>query len=248
MDNFLLHQFWGIFIATIRIMGVVSFMPGFSEQSVPYRLRILVAASFGWILSYTLTITLPPHFMGIVMICGIELLTGIFLGMVLKVIFSIFEIAGSIMSQLSGLSNVMVTNMDGFDQSSVLGQFFNISGVLVFFIFDLHHFVFQGIFHSYQLFPVADMNVLYAGGEFMTQTVSKGFYHSVQFAMPFIIFGTVVYFAMGVMNKLIPQIQVFFISMPLQIFVGWIVMLFSMGAILLAFPDVFIEMWEGWMK
>ena len=59
-----------------------------------------------------------------------------------------------------------------------------------------------------------------------------------QLSIPFLLVNTVLQFALGVLGKLVPQIQVFFLGMSLQILLGWFVLLVSFGAMLLFYEKL----------
>lgn len=248
MSVVLIEQFWPFILVCTRLIGFFSWMPGLSETSTPFRVRMLIA--LGISLTFYTTIDVPNYaytkaFTMLFLLS--EYITGIFLGLLLKVFLGALETAGTIMSQSIGLSNALVPNLANQEQTSILNSFFTLAGITFIFLFDLHHLIFWGIYNSYKLIPVGSLNALPDKTIVLTQSFNDAFGYALRFAMPFFIFGNLVYLGMGILNKLIPQIQVFFLSMPLQILIGLIILSLSISFILTNFLNYFSISWSNIM-
>jgi flagellar biosynthetic protein FliR len=244
-DQILLNEFWPIIIISTRMIGLFSWMPGFSDLHVPFRMRMMIAIGVAAAFSTTLVIpSYPQHASNMMLLLLSEYITGTFLGLVLKVYVSALETAGTIMSQSIGLSNALVPNLVDHDQTSILTAFFTLAGITFIFVFDLHHLILWGVRNSYDFIPIGAFNIFEDKALLMTQTVNDAFVYALKFAMPFFIFGNIVYLGLGILNKLIPQIQVFFLSLPIQILVGLIIFMLSVGFILHAFTEYFSLSWS----
>ncbi|QOL20432.1 flagellar biosynthetic protein FliR [Candidatus Bodocaedibacter vickermanii] len=243
-DQILLNEFWPIMVISARMIGLFSWMPGFGDLHIPFRMRMMIAV--GVATAFALTLKVPSYpvnsfYMSAMLIS--EYLTGTFLGFTLKLFLSALETAGTIMSQSIGLSNALVPNLVDHDQTSILTSFFTLSGVTFIFVFDLHHLILWGVYNSYELIPIGTLNILQDKALLITHTVNDAFAYALKFSMPFFIFGNIIYIGMGILNKLIPQIQVFFLSMPIQILVGLIILMFSVGFILTSFLEYVSQAW-----
>jgi len=244
-EHILLNEFWPIIIISARMIGLFSWMPGFSDLHIPFRMRMMVA--LGASMAFSTTLTPPPyptHASYMLILILSEYITGAFLGLILKIFVSALETAGTIMSQSVGLSNALVPNLIDHDQSSILTSFFTLAGVTFIFVFDLHHLVLWGVYNSYNFIPIGTFNVLQDKAFIITHTVNDAFIYAVKFSMPFFIFGNIIYLGLGILNKLIPQIQVFFLSLPIQILVGLIILMLSIGFILNSFLEYFSLSWS----
>jgi len=243
--NMLLSEFWPIMIISARMIGLFSWMPGFGDLHIPFRMRMMIAIGVATAFSTTLPIPLyPKHASYMAELLIVEYIIGTFLGFSLKIFLSALETAGTIMSQSVGLSNALVPNLLDHEQTSILTNFFTLAGITFIFVFDLHHLILWGGYNSYTLVPIGVLPLFQDNAFLMTHTVNDAFMHALTFAMPFFIFGNVVYLGMGILNKLIPQIQVFFLSFPIQILVGLIVLMFSVRFILNSFLEYFSLSWS----
>ncbi len=242
----LLKEFWPFILISARLIGLFSWMPGFSDLHIPFRMRMMVA--FGLALAFSATLhipELPKNSTHLMVVFIAEYLTGTFLGFLLKVFLSALETAGTIMSQSIGLSNALTPNLIDHEQTSVLNSFFTMSGIAFIFLLDLHHLIIWGVYNSYDLIPIGTINIFQDKSIIMARSFSDAFMYALKFAMPFFIFGNLIYLGMGILNKLIPQIQVFFLSLPIQILVGLIIMAFSVGFILSTFSEYFNNSWTA---
>lgn len=245
MSVVLIEEFWPLVIVCSRMIGFFSWMPGLSETNTPFRVRMLIA--IGISATFYMTLETPSYTQNSLFVMPFllsEYITGVFLGLLLKVFLGALETAGTIMSQSIGLSNALVPNMGSQEQTSILNSFFTLAGITFIFLFDLHHLIFWGIYNSYKLIPIGSLGLLPDKTKILTQSFSDSFGYALRFAMPFFIFGNLVYLAMGILNKLIPQIQVFFLSMPLQILVGLVILGLSMSFILNNFLNYFSLSWS----
>lgn len=104
------------------------------------------------------------------------------------------------------------------------------------FVTNLHHLMITAMVDSYQSFepgrplPVNDM------GEAITLLVAQSFKIAVQLSAPFLIFSLLFFVALGVVARLMPQMQIFFVGLPVQIAVG----VFMLSAILMVMMEVFL--------
>lgn len=240
----LLNEFWPILVISARMVGLFSWMPGFSDLHIPFRMRMMIA--IGVALAFALTLKVPSYPVNstrmFIMFLS-EYLTGVFLGFTLRIFLSALETAGTIMSQSVGLSNALVPNLVDHEQTSILTSFFTLAGTTFIFVFDLHHLIIWGVYNSYELIPIGALDILNDKAQIISHSANEAFMYALKFSMPFFIFGNLVYIGMGILNKLIPQIQVFFLSMPIQILIGLLILMLSVGFILTSFLEYFSSSW-----
>src|SRR5205814_1722465 len=78
---------------------------------------------------------------------------------------------------------------------------------------------------SYLLFKPGDIPLFGDVASILTNTVSGTFRIGVQLSAPFLVFGLLFNLGLGILSRLMPQMQVFFIGMPLSILVGFLILL-----------------------
>jgi len=199
-------------------------MPGFSEAYVFSRSRLLFALVFSAVLTGPLIDhlpTMPERIDQLVLLVFGEAVLGAFIGGTTRLMFATLHIAGSTIAVQSGLATASVFDPSQSTQGTLPGNFLTTVAMVLLFVTDGHHMLLRGIIGSYRYFeagmalPVDDMMV------FITSVVQRGFDLGVQLAAPLLLVGLLTNLAMGILNRLMPTFQVFFIALPLQLLLSF---------------------------
>jgi flagellar biosynthetic protein FliR len=102
---------------------------------------------------------------------------------------------------------------------------------------DLHHVALMAIGESYALIPPGPMPNVADAAQLAVGAMGRGFALAVKISAPFIVFGFLFNLGLGILSRLMPQMQVFFLAMPLAILLGLVVLLAVLGAMM----GVFLE-------
>ena len=159
------------------------------------------------------------------------------LGLLARLTISALQIAGSVVAQQMGLGFVTAVDPTQGQQGVIVGNFLSVLGVTLIFATDLHHLVIAALNDSYTLFRPGEIPMLGDVAELMTGTVAGAFRIGVQLAAPFLVFGLLFNLGLGVLSRLMPQMQVFFVGMPLSILVGFLILMLVVGAMMMTFLD-----------
>ena len=221
-----------------RIGTMVMLLPGLGELSVPVRVRLTVALVLTAVLlplhrsAYVLDLrTFGPM---ITMLLE-ELLIGVVLGLTARLTISALQVAGSVIAQQLGLGFVTAIDPTQGQQGLILGNFLTLLGVTLIFATDLHHLVIAGLHDSYRLFRPGEVPVVSDVASLVTNTVTGAFRVGIQLSAPFLVFGLVFNVALGVLSRLMPQMQVYFVAVPLSIMIGFLILLIVVGAMMASF-------------
>lgn len=240
LDAFLAAQVFAFLFVFARIGTALAVMPVFGEQFVSVQVRLLFALAASLLLVPVLQGRIPPvpdDVPVLVRLIAIEALAGIFLGTVARIALSALETAGMFISLQTGLAAAAIFNPALGIQGSPFGSFLGVGGLALIVVTDLHHLLLTGLVSSYDLFvpgvglPMGDLAE--TAGRVMSQSFAIGF----QMAAPFIVGGILLNVALGVMSRLVPQMQIFFVALPLQIGAGLLLMAASLGAAMLLWLD-----------
>ncbi len=206
-----------------RLGPVFMLLPGIGEAFVPPRLRLTMALMVSLLLTPVVAGVLPamPAAPGalIALIAG-ETVIGLFIGTVTRVLLSALQTAGMIIALETGLASALVTDPAGQQQGAIAGSFLFVFGVLLIFATGLYGPVFEAIVDSYAMMipgaplPLGDM------ADTIAQTVARSFAIALEISAPFVLVGLVVNLGLGLLARLLPQVQIFFVSLPLQILLG----------------------------
>jgi flagellar biosynthetic protein FliR len=221
-----------------RIGTMVMLLPGLGEMSVPVRVRLTVALVLAAVL-------LPLHqaayqidlrsFGPLIALLGQELFIGAMLGLTARLTMAGLQIAGNVIAQQLGLGFVTAVDPTQGQQSVIVGNFLTILGVTLIFATDLHHLVIAALDDSYKLFQPGEIPLLGDVAALTTRTVAAAFRIGIQLSAPFLVFGLLFNLGLGVLARLMPQMQVFFVGLPLSILLGFLILIVVLGAMMTTF-------------
>jgi flagellar biosynthesis protein FliR len=221
-----------------RIGAILMLLPGLGELSVPVRLRLTAALLLAAVL-------LPLHrnayqidlgsFGPVLGMLGEELFIGAVLGLAARLTISALQIAGAIVAQQMGLAFVTSIDPSERDQSVIVANFLTMLGVTLIFATDLHHLVIAALNDSYRLFAPGEIPLLGDVAALTTRTVASAFRIGLQLAAPFLVFGLLFNVGLGVLARMMPQMQVFFVGLPLSILLGFLILILVLGAMMTTF-------------
>jgi flagellar biosynthetic protein FliR len=154
------------------------------------------------------------------------------LGLTARLAISALQIAGSVIAQQLGLGFVTAVDPTQGQQGVIVGNFLTILGITLLFVTNLHHLVIAALHDSYQLFRPGEVPVVGDVAALVARTTTAAFRVGVQLAGPFLVFGLLFNVALGVLSRLMPQMQVFFVAMPLSILIGFLILILVVGTMM----------------
>jgi flagellar biosynthetic protein FliR len=223
-----------------RTGTMLMLLPGLGEQNISTRMRLTFALILAAMLlplhrnAYHIDLTsLGP----VVLMLVEEILIGGMLGVTARLTISALEVAGSVIAQQLGLGFVTAVDPTQGEQGMIIGNFLTLLGITLFFATDMHHLVIAALNDSYTLFEPGDLPTSGDAAALITKTVAGAFRIGIQLSAPFIVFGLLFNIGLGVLARLMPQMQVFFVGLPLSILLGLLFLLLLLGAMMSFFLD-----------
>lgn len=177
--------------------------------------------------------------MGLAMLVARETIAGIMIGSMARLIMSALDVAGSLIATQTGLAFAQSFNPAVSSQTTVVSTFLSLLGAMLVFESGPHHLAISAIRGSYDLLPPAGDLMTGNMAELAIRMVSGSFALGLQLSAPFILFGFLIYVALGVLSRLMPQLQAFFLAMPINILSGFVLLNLFLGAMTTAFLDFF---------
>ena len=218
-----------------RIGTMVMLLPGPGEMSMPVRVRLTVAL----VLS---ALFLPLHrnayaidlkdFGPVLLMLGHEIVIGAILGLVARLSISALQVAGAVIAQQMGLGFVTAIDPALGQQNVIVGNFLAMLGLTLIFATDLHYLVIAALNDSYRIFAPGASIMVGDVAKLMTDTVAGAFKVGIQLSAPFLVFGLLFNLGLGILSRLMPQMQVFFVGLPLSILLGLLILLVVVGAMM----------------
>ena len=226
-----------------RVGAMMMLLPGIGTMGVPARVRLVLALAVAFALTPTVQNLYPARApqtaIALAILIGQEVTAGVLVGAMAAVIMSVLQVAGFLIASQIGLSYAQTIDPTQNTQGAVVGNFLTLLGTVAIFATDLHHLAIGAIAGSYKMLPpgghlpTADM------AQLAIQLVSSSFALGFQLAAPFLVFGFAVYAALGILAKLMPQLQVFFVAVPINILCGFVIMLAILGSMITLFLNYY---------
>lgn len=233
-------------LAFARIGAMVMLLPGFGEVNIPVRVRLGIALMLTLIL-------LPLHraayhidmnsISPLLVMMVHEIVIGVVLGATARVTLAALAVAGSVIAQQLGLGFVTTVDPTQGQQGALIGNFLTILAMALLFATDTHYLVIAALNDSYAIFSPGEFMPSGDVASLATRAFTAAFKIGVQLSAPFIVFGLVFNLGLGILARLMPQMQVYFIGVPLSIMVGFLIF----GAILATMMGTFLDYFGGIM-
>jgi flagellar biosynthetic protein FliR len=238
-----------LFATFCRIGGCFMVLPGFSSNRVPVQIRLFIAVAVSMALMPLLWDSIYPSVKGgdqaYIILVGSELLVGVTLGLVARYIVLALQYAGTGMSMAIGFNSAPGGGMLENEAEGQLTALISFAALFILFLTDFHHMVIGSLVRSYNYMPM--------GTEFdprravmtLTDTLGSSFMLALRLASPFLVYGLIFNLSIGMVNKLAPQIPVYFISIPFILCGGLILLYFGISTFLALFADGFETLFMG---
>ncbi|MCB2112216.1 MAG: flagellar biosynthetic protein FliR [Parvularculaceae bacterium] len=239
------------FAVFARVGAMMMTAPAFGDFTLSPRIRLVIALGVSVVLAPAASSAFPASLIEAggpfalpALLIG-EIAAGLFLGLVARAIAAALNVAGQIIALQMGLSLAQIFDPSQEIQGAIVGGFLAVLGTTMIFVTDLHHVLIAAVRDSYFLFAPGG----FSGGavqigdmaEAMIDALSFAFSLGVRLAAPFIVFGLVFYAGAGVLNRLMPQAQVFFMLMPANLLLGLTLLMLTTGLMMTVFLNAFGE-------
>lgn len=238
--NLLLPGIAAAFLLTFARVGtLLMLMPGIGESFVSARVRLALALLMSLVLFPMVRPLLPtaggPASPALVTALIGEVAVGLTLGLAVRLVIAALQTAGNVVAGQLGLSYAMTVDPTMGGQQAALGNLLALLGVTLILTTDLHHVALGAIADSYALLPPAGGPATADAAALTVKAAARGFALALQIAAPFIAFGILFNLGMGVLSRLMPQLQVFFLGAPAMILIGFLVLFAVVGAMMAVF-------------
>ncbi len=232
-----------LFAIFCRIGACIMTLPGFSSARISMTIRFFLAFAVSMAMTPLLFDTIYPRVSGagssLVVVIVAELLIGIMYGLVPRFYVLGLQFTGSAISMAIGLNTPGASDVLEDTPDNQMTSLISFAGLLVLFMLDFHHVVFRALVDSYTVMPLGGMPDSQKMLITLTDTLSQTFMLMLRLASPFLIFGLMFNFAVGLVNKLAPQVPVFYISTPYLLLGGLLLVYFTIAAMVMQFGQYF---------
>ena len=207
------------FVIFCRVGTCLMLMPGFSSARVGARIRLFLAFAVTLVLTPLLLPTVQPLVSdatpeGLATLIVSEMMIGAMIGLLGQLFFMALETLGNVATMAIGYGPIPGVAIEDSQPQPALVSILTMSAVVLLFVTGHYWEVLRGLTASYAAMPAARLFNAEIALSRIAGVLSDAFLLALRISSPFIIYAVVVNFAIGLANKLTPQIPVYFISLP----------------------------------
>ena len=244
------HTLLWVFLYFCRIGALFMVFPGISSVRIPVRVRLMLAIGVTLALS-PLLLTLPgakpagaePDVARLLALTAAELAKGLALGLMARMFFLAFEFLATALSQFAGLGNFPGVPAEGSEPVPALVSLVMLTATVLVFATGLHMQALSAVVESYSISPLGSVPDVSGLLRDFVARLSQATFLSLQAIAPFVVYAVVVNMAIGLVNRMTPQIPAYFISLPLVMTGGLFLLFFVLDRMF----GVFISGFAQWL-
>jgi flagellar biosynthetic protein FliR len=227
-----------------RTGAMVMLLPAIGEASVPPMVRLALALAISLVLAPTVAGSYPQAAPQTTPALGLliaqEVTAGVLIGTMARIIMSALQVAGTLIATQTGLAYAQTIDPTSQgEQSAIVGNFLSLLGVVLIFATNLHHLAIGAVAGSYHLIPPGGSLPASDIAELSIRLVSGAFALGFQLAAPFLVFSFALSVGLGVLSRLMPQLQIYMVAMPVNILVGFVLMALILGSLMTLFLNYY---------
>lgn len=233
---------FAFFLIFARVGTAFSLLPGFSSIYVPVQVRLLLGLATTFVLTPVLMArlpTLPGSPVRLILLIAGEMIIGAFLASIARFMVSALQVAGTFISYFASIANALVQDPVVDQQSSTIATFLSTVGLTAVFASDLHFLMIRSLADSYQLFPAGQLPMFGDMANSMGHRLADMFSVALRMSAPMLLVAITYYIGLGVLSRLMPQLQVFFFGLPFQISAQFWMLAITISGMMMVFLSFF---------
>jgi flagellar biosynthetic protein FliR len=237
---------WGIsfMLVLIRMSAMIYSFPFFGSPAVTPKLRIMIAVVISfmilplagqenlgqdWSLGYMTLQIAKESFVGLVV------------GFGAKFLFESFALAGTFAGRQMGFAMADLLDPVTSVPQSMVGQFWALVAILFFVAIDGHHFLVRLMLENFEVVPIGDGYMSPRTGRLLIAGSSNMFQTAIRLAAPALTLTLMVDIGIAVLTRAMPRLQIFFVALPLKLFVGIFASIVSLQLFQALFMTIFSD-------
>jgi flagellar biosynthesis protein FliR len=219
-----------------RIGAAMMLLPGLGEAEPPMMVRVGMTVGITALLLPGIAPLIPKvpdaGAQAAFMVCA-EVITGMWLGWLARLLVLALPIAGQFIAYMLGVANVLQPDLELGSQATPIARLFDVVAPVVILVSGLYALPLAALAGSYGLIPAGTMLPAADTAATAARAVGTAFTLAVRLASPFLLVSIVWHVATGLLARLVPRMQVYFVALPGQI-VGGLVLLGVLATALLS--------------
>jgi flagellar biosynthetic protein FliR len=238
MEALLAAKLLSFAMVLTRISAFFLFVPVFGWEVIPMTIKVsaalLLSFFFAFVKPAVVTIEEVSAVQVIIML-GFEATYGLALGAIANILFSAVKLGGRIAEDQMGLSMAEVLDPLTEERGQPVGSLLEMIFVIAFLGANGHHLLIRVINRSYELFPAGKIPTVASLAANMIEATTAMLAAGLRLAAPMLAALLVLLIALAILARMVPEMDIFFISFPLRMLVG-----FTMLIVFVPFIDGFV--------
>ena len=243
------ETFLAVFLIFCRVGGCLLIVPGFSSARVPPQVRLFIALAVTVAVAPILLEKFQGGLKGQAPATTLwwivtETLTGLLIGLLGRIFFLALQTMAAAIALAIGFGSIPGTPIDESEPMSPIGSLIMMVATALIFISDMQWELFRGLIASYARLPPGEGFGTQLALIQITDQITATFLLALRISSPFIVYSVVVNLAVGLTNKLTPQIPVYFLSTPFVLLGGLLILYF----LFTEFMTLFMADFAAWLS
>jgi flagellar biosynthetic protein FliR len=215
-----------------RVAGAIRFLPAIGESFFPMTVKVAFSLGLSFLIYPLVLSQMPISEQPIFLLTCIikETFIGIFLGLTLKLTFHSMHFAAVFIVTQSGLAFATMYDPSQKEQSTILTTLLNITVIMAIFVSNTHHMFIKTIVESYYIFQPNLLLNLTDFSQSIINTISSSFVIAFKISAPYFLIHLLLTICNGILSRLMPSFQVFFVMTPLQVLITYIILFLTLNS------------------
>jgi flagellar biosynthetic protein FliR len=218
-----------IFFALVlsRVAGIFSAIPVFGGRTIPLHIKVVIILMITLVCYPALSITapvVPSDTFTLALLVLREVMVGVTLGFITRVIFSAVEFSGQIIGMQMGFTISSIIDPSQGTQTQLMSVMQTLLATLLFLSMNIHHLFIRTIVDSFRIIPLGGWHLNAEIIAFLVRGTSEILILGVRLAAPVMVALLLTSVTLGIMARAFPQMNIFMVSMPLNIGIGFVVL------------------------
>lgn len=228
MTQFVLYaipQFQALLTILVRVAGILAAFPVLGSRVVPLQVKVGLLITIGLILMPIVTVPMmpdDPYLTGVGLVS--EFVIGMALGLASRIVFGGIELAGEVVGHQMGLAVVQLFDPTAQAQVPLISHFQTLLASLVFLSMNAHFIVVEAIANSFDLVPPFGAGLSASLAEDVLRYSQGMFVLALKIAAPVMATMLLINLLMAILGRTVSQLNVFILSFPITISIGFLVM------------------------
>lgn len=241
------HKLWLFMLSSFRLMPLLV-LPGVSLfQNVPgtVRMSLLMAIAAIAALALNLQPALPGSVTALTMMLFTELLIGMAAALSIHLVFSTLRFYGRLVDMQTGFAAAGVVDPTTQNFEAIMGSAMAFAALVLMFAWNLHHELLLGLVASFTALPFG-VEGLYLDPRQLAAALSYQFSMGLVVILPIVISLFLLDVVIAYASRMMPQVNIYFVSLPLKIAVGLLVAAATLKYAAAPLQRMFAFAMQGW--